>query len=698
MSTVWEILGIQQTNSKREIKKAYAKAIKDCHPEEKPEEFAQLKEAYEMALQQGEAISSHVVTGIVDSEKQTKEEESFDSKEKISDTRLLDKLEQFQEVSKRSVKAERVLQQFCHLFANDFKRQNQDSWRAFYLSEDFLDVQFEEALVQGIYEFLKQQEYVSYFELPTGFAVEMLIAYGIVLEEEGKVMIQGNGESEGLEVLGPCEKIIANMWNEQEGQWSGKRALSMMKKQENRCRQRAFWDYHTMCKWAEKGFLGEERKQDWYGILEKAKWYNLRTELGKPGMSPETERHECILSLYTHWVRNYELPYPVCEFMYQNYELVTLRGSQHEPYYQKLRQVLQEKYPELTELDRKHRMNQLYMEYGRELQNMEKKYRYYQWIEEPSPLYPKMGLAVRNPCIEIGGEQERQEVEALLADKRFLEIAFDEGFGEHLSHYKVSYYTSLKLMELYENRLGCERMYQSMKRQRQQYEQINICMCNEPYDGLEEDIRVETDPYSIPSTGKKNRYLVDMPQSLQIIKRQDVSKCTKVEKAQCILELMKDYPQDMTVTEEETCHSALEHFLQEYGFIHNNYVILKYGNQNRRCCERVMAMGIISDQEKVYDILGETNSYLVLTKDSSRNIKGETVVAAWIWTAARGIRPVMMGEQGEFYGAPNLGVRVYANLAEYLAGMYSLEHVTEIIKCRDGIRIDKNHNDLWNDY
>lgn len=47
---IWEILGIASTTDIREIKRAYAQRAKECHPEEHPEEFQKLQEAYKGAL------------------------------------------------------------------------------------------------------------------------------------------------------------------------------------------------------------------------------------------------------------------------------------------------------------------------------------------------------------------------------------------------------------------------------------------------------------------------------------------------------------------------------------------------------------------------------------------------------------------------------------------------------------------------
>ena len=51
---IWEILHIEPTNDRKAIRKAYAARTKVIHPEEKPEEFKLLHEAYQAALQYAE--------------------------------------------------------------------------------------------------------------------------------------------------------------------------------------------------------------------------------------------------------------------------------------------------------------------------------------------------------------------------------------------------------------------------------------------------------------------------------------------------------------------------------------------------------------------------------------------------------------------------------------------------------------------
>ena len=52
----WEILGIEPTSDKKEIKKAYARLLKQYHPEENPEEFKQIQTAYQQCLHSDQEI------------------------------------------------------------------------------------------------------------------------------------------------------------------------------------------------------------------------------------------------------------------------------------------------------------------------------------------------------------------------------------------------------------------------------------------------------------------------------------------------------------------------------------------------------------------------------------------------------------------------------------------------------------------
>ena len=50
MDEFWSVLGLEPTRDSAAIKRAYAEQTKLCHPEEDPEGFLVLRQAYQRAL------------------------------------------------------------------------------------------------------------------------------------------------------------------------------------------------------------------------------------------------------------------------------------------------------------------------------------------------------------------------------------------------------------------------------------------------------------------------------------------------------------------------------------------------------------------------------------------------------------------------------------------------------------------------
>lgn len=75
--SIWDELGIARTNDIRQIKKAYAAKSKLVHPEEHPEEFRQLHEAYESALMYAKANKNQVQQNVSAENVQDEEQRPF---------------------------------------------------------------------------------------------------------------------------------------------------------------------------------------------------------------------------------------------------------------------------------------------------------------------------------------------------------------------------------------------------------------------------------------------------------------------------------------------------------------------------------------------------------------------------------------------------------------------------------------------
>lgn len=63
---IWKILGISATADKSEIKKAYRAKLRVTHPEDNPQEFMQLREAYESALEYAENNAQPIENDILE--------------------------------------------------------------------------------------------------------------------------------------------------------------------------------------------------------------------------------------------------------------------------------------------------------------------------------------------------------------------------------------------------------------------------------------------------------------------------------------------------------------------------------------------------------------------------------------------------------------------------------------------------------
>lgn len=61
MKTCWQMLNIEATTDVEIIRQAYLSLLPSFHPENDPQGFKQLREAYEIALQETKPLKSRVM-------------------------------------------------------------------------------------------------------------------------------------------------------------------------------------------------------------------------------------------------------------------------------------------------------------------------------------------------------------------------------------------------------------------------------------------------------------------------------------------------------------------------------------------------------------------------------------------------------------------------------------------------------------
>ena len=262
MNNIWEILGIAPTDSKKEIRKAYAAKSREIHPEEKPEEFQQLKDAYEKALKWIAQETANQNQEVFFQESSDREDFMAEDATKTDSNKedaaagelqesLLEKLDELEECREErevhDLKAYSIFEQIENLFLDGKKRGNKMEWRQFFLTEEFLDVQYDSGFTSCFKQYLMEQKYADYQELPQLFLIELMNAYGLstgLLTEYERV----SGEVAAA-MFDDAQRNIAKIWSAQKLEWKEQRGYRILDKKENIVRNKAFADYGKLLKY-----------------------------------------------------------------------------------------------------------------------------------------------------------------------------------------------------------------------------------------------------------------------------------------------------------------------------------------------------------------------------------------------------------------------------------------------------------------
>ena len=251
---IWGLLGIGPTVDKKAIRSAYAAQSRLHHPEEEPEYFAKLNQAYRQALDHArtagagsiqevgiDATYHHAHTagagytdegkgkGRTDWEDKSGEgnrreersrkggddrgsrengksvegreeilqpEETAEKKTARTGTgeegeSLLERLAGAQLQAVKKSMETGALHDFITLFTDARQAKVADTWRRFFLTEAFLEEQYAEEFAGGLYVYLMEQEVFPRDNLPAGLLQELAIAYALIPHFAGEEYGEG---------------------------------------------------------------------------------------------------------------------------------------------------------------------------------------------------------------------------------------------------------------------------------------------------------------------------------------------------------------------------------------------------------------------------------------------------------------------------------------------------------------------------
>ncbi|MDE7352905.1 MAG: J domain-containing protein [Acetatifactor sp.] len=361
MNDIWSLLGIDPTDDKKAIRKAFAAQSRLHHPEEEPEYFAALNQAYKTALDYGMRTEQETKYETVFPENAIKEfKDSDDISRKIqreTKASLLKLLDQAAEQAiKKSMEAG-ALHDFIALFENPKLAKQADTWKRFFLSEVFLKEQFSEEFGKGLFTYLSKQTLCPSDNLPMGLLQELAVAYAFIPHFAGEEYFDGlkypkEWYKVSVENTFPGRRYAAEIFNMQGRECDLKSMTNRILRQPAiKVRHNAFSDYLTMKEMSRDGRLTDGEKEIWQHILGVCQPFYLYERNGKQiGSGSYEARSECVVKLYVQWLRDEQLPEEVLLFFYKKLSFKELERSSTRGLYSALKEEVLRQLPQAEEI------------------------------------------------------------------------------------------------------------------------------------------------------------------------------------------------------------------------------------------------------------------------------------------------------------------------------------------------------------
>ncbi|WP_447883165.1 J domain-containing protein [Serratia fonticola] len=204
---IWHILSIARTQDIRAIKRAYAARAKQCHPDDAPEQFLQLRSAYEQALefaQDNKATSQRISRFSPLPEKgmqrqffqletpplitfsdriTTRSDESGILSENAEQPDFESIFRQVEQNRLELMLEKGVLRTLLITLADSKQRNNKQVWHDFIFSDEFLQAQLNDDFLQLLVYCLTQKSGVPADKLPRNMYIYLLLAFNAVTGE-----------------------------------------------------------------------------------------------------------------------------------------------------------------------------------------------------------------------------------------------------------------------------------------------------------------------------------------------------------------------------------------------------------------------------------------------------------------------------------------------------------------------------------
>lgn len=371
MSDFWEILEIEPTTDISVIKRAYAVLAKKYHPEQYPEEFLNLRNAYEAAMDYaasgngtffaGSESQNAIIfpqktekTNIEETHKAELEEE-ISKQEQEEEQELSENI--YWDLSKLNEQSEadctEALAQFSDLYQSG-KRNDAKQWYIYFTSASFLEVWREESFTKMMWDAVLEN--MEKYPINKTFAKCLNAVYGCFVyapqsfaevQYNKHVLFDGFSNIEKiLELSGNIGKMTQN-------------DLSMFI---------SFCEYRLLVSFAEENQWNDTIKMQAEYIFYRYVMSYIRERCTQKLYS-DVERCYLGIRLIADFIRKYELPEDIYQYIWKIYSLESAVNGRSKIYYGDIRKIIAQKSKaaDKTPTENNRKIFDLYYVYQRKL-------------------------------------------------------------------------------------------------------------------------------------------------------------------------------------------------------------------------------------------------------------------------------------------------------------------------------------------
>lgn len=342
MNHIWNILKIEPTSDKREIRKAYAALSKIYHVEEHPEEFAEIQQAYHAALEQAE--NKNIISYKNDSQESGIKADFPDKTDSKTEDSIVSKLDELRQQQKSAYSNKEVIDQMTALFLDKTGQDRQQMWQEFFLSDAFLFVHDREGFIDELIQAFACQR-ISVEKLEPVFLKELALVYGIVSFGDIRNYTPGN--------KGAVEHLLLEQENTDWAYTEGDAKLVN--------RSYSFYYFRRLCKLAGEGGLKDYQTDQWGNLAFYAEDNycsknpadnTFQADAPRPFIRLEQMIEPyapACAAMHAYLIRHYEIPEHVCHAMRNNFEVDGRMGEYPLCSYQAAYEQMCLKYPHMEQ-------------------------------------------------------------------------------------------------------------------------------------------------------------------------------------------------------------------------------------------------------------------------------------------------------------------------------------------------------------